>query len=108
MEKSNGDGVSVDTIFTKVWTRRLAQFALGFFVSAVLFFLFSGLRWTEMALAVVWPASVISSYLPRLWDDDTIELLGIAIYFLVNGTFWGLVLVALGWGWDEWKKRRKA
>jgi hypothetical protein len=100
--------LAVNTIFSRVWVRRLSHFILGAVLSHFLIVFLSNFIYRVSFLKTVVniliaPALLTSSFITVNWERwgwaIIVNLLAVAV-------FWGLVAVAIGWGWDEWKKRK--
>lgn len=100
--------LAVNTIFSRVWVRRLAQFLLGAVLSHLTIvglspYVYSSGIAQNIVMVLIAPATFLS-----MFTSDW-ERWGWAIVLAVLsvGVFWGFIAMAIGWGWDEYKKRKK-
>lgn len=98
-----------NTFFSRVWVRRLFHFVLGAVLSHLLIVFLSNFIYQVSFLKTVVniliaPALLTSSFVTVNWERwgwaIIVNLLAVAVV-------WGLVAMAIGWGWDEYKKRNK-
>jgi hypothetical protein len=97
----------MEPIIQNVWIRRLAQFFLG----AIFSFLtvvglapyVSGHEFLGYFLLAFTAPGWIVMKLANHWGRGWATVLSA----LAVCVFWGLVAMVIGWGWDEWKKRKK-
>jgi hypothetical protein len=97
-----------NTIFSRVWVRRLAHFLLGAILSHFLVVFLSRFVYdSEIAYylvrLLVAPALFLSAFTASWEAWGWAIVLGV----LSVAVFWGLVAMAIGWGWEKWGPKRK-
>lgn len=97
-----------NTIFSRVWVRRLLQFVLGAVLSHLAVvglspYVYSSSIIQSIVLVLIWPATFMSMVTAD-WERWG---WAIVLSVLAVGVFWGLVAMAMGWVWDVYMKRRK-
>lgn len=101
--------LAVNTIFSRVWVRRLSHFILGAVLSHFLVVFLSNFVYRVSFLRVVVniliaPALLTSSFVTVNWERWGWAII---VNLLAVAMFWGLVAMAIGWACDEFNKRKK-
>jgi len=99
-----------NTIFSRVWVRRLLHFVLGAVLShlAIVFlsnFIYRVDFLRSIVNILILPALLTSTFITVDWERWGWAII---VNILAVGVFWGLIAMAIGWGWDEYKKRKKS
>jgi hypothetical protein len=97
-----------NTIFSRVWVRRLLQFVLGAVLSHLAVvglspYVYSSSIVQSIVMVLIWPATFMSMVTAD-WERWG---WAIVLSVLAVGVFWGLVAMAIGWGWERLTKKEK-
>lgn len=99
----------MNALFSKVWVRRLLQFIAGGLMSHFLVAILA--RYTYDSTVVAFIVNIlVTPALALVNVTSSWERWGWAIVVSASSVFvfWGLVAMAIGWCWDEYRKRKKA